>query len=204
MRLSLKILTEIRRCSKDLQKYFEAILKENERLRVENAKLLARTNANSTNSNTPPSSNPFKKLRSLRVKTGKKPGAQIGHKGSTLKINDNPDKVVRHKVDACSHCGRDISGHSAFKHKKHQVIDVMVTRVVTEHQAEVKGCPYCGKQTSATFPYGTGHYVQYGPCYSAMMVCFNQGNHIPYDRLSKISEDIFGIAISLRYTGKYC
>lgn len=196
MHLLPEILQEIRKCSKKLQTYFDDIHAENERLRVENAQLRARINSNSTNSNAPPSSNPFKKPKSLRVKTGKKPGAQAGHKGSTLKTDKNPDKVVRHKVCSCSHCGRDISEHKAYKHKKHQVIDVQVTRVVTEHQTEVKCCPYCGKQTFAAFPYGTGHYVQYGPCYSAMMVCFNQGNHIPYDRLSKISKDIFGIAIS--------
>ena len=154
MHLTLKILQEICKCSKKLQTYFEDIHQENERLRVENVQLRARINANSTNSNAPPSSNPFKKPESLRVKTGKKPGAQAGHKGSTLKTDKNPDKVVRHKVNSCSHCGRDISAHKADKHKKHQVIDVVITRVVTEHQAEVKSCPYCGKQTFATFPYG--------------------------------------------------
>ena len=54
---------------------------------------------NSSNSSKPPSSDGFKrqnKTKSMRKKSGKKPGAQKGHKGSTLKRMDKPDEVVKH------------------------------------------------------------------------------------------------------------
>src|SRR5680860_485814 len=109
MHLLPEIILEIRKCSKKLQTYFENIRQENEWLRVENEKLRARINANSTNSSKPPSSNPFIKPKSLRVKTGRRPGGQPGHKGNTLLIRDTPDVVIKHIADACSHCGCDIS-----------------------------------------------------------------------------------------------
>ena len=44
---------------------------------------------NSSNSSTPPSTERFRKdkTESLRKPSGKKPGGQLGHKGSGLKIN---------------------------------------------------------------------------------------------------------------------
>lgn len=76
VRLTTKIVKEISKCSKKLQQYFVAIIAENKRLREENEKLRQNINKNSTNSNLPPSANPFKKIQSLRAKTGRKPGAQ--------------------------------------------------------------------------------------------------------------------------------
>lgn len=52
-------------------------------------------NKNSSNSHKPPSSENFRKpIQNNREKSDKKPGAQPGHKGSTLTMIDNPDKVI--------------------------------------------------------------------------------------------------------------
>lgn len=80
----LEVILEIRNCSPGTQEYFDAIHRENERLTGENAELRARVSQNSLNSSKPPSSDPFVKPKSLREKTGRKPGGQHGHKGSTL------------------------------------------------------------------------------------------------------------------------
>ena len=191
-----EILLEIRKCSKKLQIYFEEIFKENEQLRAEIEKLRARLNTNSTNSNKPPSSSPFIKPKSLRIKTGRKPGGQPGHKGSTLKISQTPDVVVEHKIDTCSHCGCDIFMEAATVQQTRQIVDVQITPVVTEHYAMSKTCPVCGKVTTAAFPRGVDHYIQYGDTFSSIIICLSKGNYIPYERLSKISKDIFGIAVS--------
>ncbi|OCA97808.1 hypothetical protein BGS1_01905 [Clostridium beijerinckii] len=54
---------------------------------------------NSNNSSKPPSTDGFKKkTKSLRTKSGKKPGGQEGHEGSTLELSDNPDEIEVHGV----------------------------------------------------------------------------------------------------------
>jgi hypothetical protein len=57
--------------------------------------LESRLNQNSRNSSKPPSSDYFFKgkpnPKSLRKKSGKKPGGQKGHSGTTLEMVDNPE-----------------------------------------------------------------------------------------------------------------
>ena len=66
-----------------------------------------RLNKNSQNSSKPPSSDGYKKPRpvSNREKSGKKPGAQPGHKGSGFKLPD-PDVIqdVAHVPEKCRSC----------------------------------------------------------------------------------------------------
>ena len=82
----------------------------------ERTKLLQRDNAilkeklakyenpkNSNNSSIPPSKDenrPFKS-KSLRKKTGRKPGGQKGHKGTTLELTSNPDVTIDHAPEYC-------------------------------------------------------------------------------------------------------
>lgn len=54
--------------------------------------LVNRLGLNSTNSSKPPSTDPNRK-RQTREKTGKKPGGQMGHVGTTLQKVDNPFRI---------------------------------------------------------------------------------------------------------------
>ena len=78
------------------------------------AELEARLAQNSRNSSKPPSSEglakPAPRPRSLRKKTGRKPGGQDGHKGQTLAQVPRPDREVRHEPECCGGCGAGLAG----------------------------------------------------------------------------------------------
>jgi transposase len=72
---------------------------------------IARLPQNSSNSSKPPSTDIYKPRRNknynLTQKTGRKPGSQPGHKGSTMKFcTDGPDQEIEHAVQSCIACGK--------------------------------------------------------------------------------------------------
>jgi transposase len=76
--------------------------------------------------------------------------------------------------------------------EKRQVFDVPKVRMqVTEHQAQVKHCPCCGKETRARFPNGVTQAVQYGAEAKAQMVYLNQEQHIPLKRTCDVFEEFY-------------
>ena len=62
----------------------------------------------SMNSSLAPSTDMFKKNRSLRVKSKLKSGGQPGHKGHTLKMSSKPDKTIELKSRFCSICSSNL------------------------------------------------------------------------------------------------
>jgi ribosomal protein L34E len=68
-------------------------------------KLEARLARDSHNSNKPPSSDGLKlRTRSLRKRSGKTPGGQLGHRGETLHLVRTPDDVLEHRPRVCATC----------------------------------------------------------------------------------------------------
>src|SRR6516162_2697896 len=68
-----------------------------------------RLSKNSHNSHLPPSSDRFvRQPKSLRKKSGKKPGGQEGHPGKTLLFSPSPDEVIVHPVERCEQCQADL------------------------------------------------------------------------------------------------
>src|SRR5207237_3989038 len=87
-----------------------AALREHVALLSERISVLeAQLAKDSHNSHLPPSSDRFhRQPKSLRKSSGKKPGGQTGHPGSTLLLSPTPDQVLVHVVDWCQHCQRDL------------------------------------------------------------------------------------------------
>ena len=75
----------------------EAVIKV---LSAEIAELKAQPHTDSGNSSKPPSKDGFDKPapKSLRGKSGKKPGGQKGHKGNFLSANREPDEIIDRKA----------------------------------------------------------------------------------------------------------
>jgi hypothetical protein len=107
------------------------------RLQAEVVELRRQLGQNSRNSSKPPSSDsPFAKPvpRSLRGKSGRKPGGQQGHPGSTLAQISDPDWMVRHEPGPCDGCGGELADAPEAGMERRQVFDLPPLRVrVTEH-----------------------------------------------------------------------
>ena len=156
-------------------------------------------NKNSGNSSKPPSTDGFKKVnRSLREKSGKKPGAQKGHKGTTLSITREPDEVLEHMHSDCTNCPyRSKCISKACVKETRNVIDVVVeTRVVAHKQLCVKECPLSGTSKEGSFPKNVKANVQYGENLQSLVVAFNTVGAVSVSRIHNILGGVFDIPLS--------
>jgi transposase len=152
---------------------------------------------NSQNSNKPPSSDGLSKPspKSLRARSGRKPG---GHPGQTLQRVKNPDHIFILGLEVCPKChGHGLGKERVLGYESRQVFDLPERPLaVTEHRAEIKCCPHCAEKVRANFPAGVNAPVQYGPRFQSLMVYLNQQQLLPYDRLAQLCEDLFGQPMS--------
>ena len=160
--------------------------------------LESQVNKNSNNSSKPPSSDGFKKkTKSLRTKSGKNPGGQEGHEGTTLELNDNADEIKIHGIDKCDICGESLQDVTPERHIIRQIVDIPEIKVkVIEHRAEVKKCPKCRRKNTGEFPEGITNTVQYGDKVKAVSVYLNQYQLIPFKRGTELISDMFNISLS--------
>lgn len=92
---------------------------------------------NSRNSSVPPSKDENRPLKnqSLRTTSGKKVGGQKGHKGTTLKMVENPDQIINHTPEFCNCCGNDLYNEPEELLLKRQVVDIpAILPKHTEHR----------------------------------------------------------------------
>jgi transposase len=185
----------IQKLSIDTKTIAEAMQKQQELIE----KLQGQIAKDSSNSSKPPSSDGPRKKRtkSLRKKGDRASGGQKGHKGKTLKQVENPDHTVVHGACNCIHCQASLDNVLVTDYENRQVFDIPAIHIeVTEHKAEIKFCPQCGKVNKAVFPDQVTQPVQYGDNVKSHAVYFNNYHHIPVARTGEIFEDVFGHRIS--------
>ena len=169
-----------------------------EALVAENAELRRRLGQNPRNSDRPPSSEGLGKPapKSLRGRSGRKPGGQAGHAGSTLRQVEKPDVVVRHEPWACSACGDGLADAAEVDVRRRQVFEIPpVAAQVTEHQLVTRRCG-CGTETEATAPAAVSAPVQYGPRLAAIVVYLMVAQFGAQKRVAQAVADLFGVPLS--------
>jgi len=145
--------------------------------------LVDKIGLNSGNSSKPPSADPHRRRGSKRTGGIKRPGGQPGHVGSKIEQVATPDVIETFNIDRKTlPKGR----YHRVGYEKRQVIDLVVSRKVTQYQAEIVEDEQ-GNQYVAEFPEGVTKPAQYGAGLKAKAVYLSQQQLIPYDRV----EDYF-------------
>jgi transposase len=162
---------------------------------AEIAELRRQLAASSRNSSKPPSSDGLDKPapKSLRGRSGRKPGGQPGREGRTLRQVAVPDEVVVHEPGACTGCGSTLPADGPpARIIRRQVFDIpQITVRVVEHRLISRRCA-CGAVTQAPAPAGVAAPVSYGPHAAAIAVYLVLGQHLPVERTAGLLAELFG------------
>ena len=154
---------------------------------------------NSQNSSKPPSTDGFVKPqpKSLRKPSGKKPGAQKGHKGTGLKLMKNPDETIEHYPVACEDCPNKLQCTSFKVVSTRYEYDIVLETKLTCHKQMACSCPNKNnKKITGTFPASIRSSMQYGDNLRAFVVTLNASGMIAIKRLHDILKATFNIPIS--------
>jgi transposase len=197
----IKELDSFKRTNVQLQDQIIHLNKENQLLKQKLEKY--RTPKNSGNSSKPPSSDlpKLQKTQSLRTPSGKKPGGQPGHEGTTLKMTNTPDTIQIHSPNYCTCCGEDLSHYQAHFMGHRQVIDIPpIKPIVTEHQVFEVHCR-CGHNNKASYPEGILTSVSYGPGVQSLVSYLSVRQYLPVERITELLSSLCGLSLS---TGGVC
>jgi transposase len=155
--------------------------------------LEARLAKDSHNSSKPPSSDGLKrKTKSLRTRSGKKPGGQLGHRGETLRLVALPDAVVEHRPSACPQCQTSLADVVLRERRQVHELPVAVRLQITEHQALHLRCPACAHVSRGAFPAEAPSRTRYGAGVRALAVYLVEQQHLPLGRVQQLLADLFG------------
>lgn len=173
------------------------------------AALEAERAKDSHTSSKPPSSDLVRKPRSLRGKSGKRPGGRPGHQGHTLELSAAPDAVVEHAPLACAGCGAvfggggvtsegfDGAGRRRVPGERRQVFELPPVRLTcTEHRLLEQRCAACGTWTVGCFPPTVRTTTQYGPGLLGLGVYLTTQHLLPVARAAEVLAALTGQSVS--------
>jgi transposase len=168
-------------------------------LRAEVAGLQQRLAKDSHNSSKPPSSDGVTRTtKSLRKKSGKRPGGQPGHRGHQVLLAETPDVVVVYRPDRCANCHQALPEDAPRWVERRQVQELPPVRlVVTEHQLVHVRCAACGATTAAAAPAGVAAPRQYGPRLRAVATYLVEQQFVPYARTRDVLAEVFGVPLAV-------
>ena len=156
----------------------------------------------STSSKPPSSDSPYKKKprdRSLRQRSGSRPGRQPGAQSSTLKQSPDPDETVFCGPSACGCSGYDLTGEPVLgAAQKRQVFEASPPPppTVVEYQVAARECPACGEVSVGLAPARVTGRVQYGPLVHARAALAVCAHYLPDARAARLVAALTGVKVS--------
>lgn len=192
-------ITRLKTQIEKLQAAVRELHYRNFQLQRRNSELEPLLTKDSHNSSRPPSTDPSwaKRTKSLRRPSGRRPGGQAGHHGSTLTLSARPNRVIEHRPRECRHCHGALADSQVLSHQRQQVLEVVPARLkVTEHQLTVLRCRACGAETKGEFAGSIRSGVRYGPGVKARVLYLQQYQLLPYARTAQAMRDLFGCHLS--------
>lgn len=181
------------------------LTRANQKLTKENKQLKQRLSKyetpdkNSSNSSTPPGkekmrSESKRRTQSLREKSNNPIGGQLGHKGCTREVVDNPDTIIDHHSEYCTECGADLFSSESVLDYTSQEIDIpIIEPVIREHRHYTKVC-YCGCKNRSFSPRRRGgNAIVFGKNVRALVLYYSVVQCIPNQRMQSMLKNIFGI-----------
>ena len=166
--------------------------------------LKGKNNRNASNSNKPSSwdhfSKPNPKPSSINAGNGgskKSSGGQKGHSGTTMKVQDTPDRVENLYPHKCFGCVRFAECLARASEKTARtVVDVEVRTIQTEYRQMSLCCPIDGTEQCGRFPAFAKSTFQYGPTVNAIVTELSSDGSVGMHKISTFMDDAFGIRMT--------
>ena len=178
------------------------LIEANRRLESRIADLEQRLNRNSHNSSLPPSADPpSAPPRPRQAASGRRPGAQPGHAGSSRPLLplEQVDEVVDHWPQRCSSCARPFREEERMETaapQRHQVCELPAIAVsVREHRLHRLRCPACAAETRAELPAKVPRGA-FGPRLQAAVVTLAVRNRVSRRDTTELLRELFGAELA--------
>ena len=195
-------ICNLNRNTEALHQEIRNLKEENKTLRDELAKY-EKPGKNSGNSSTPPSKENMKdeairRTKSLRKPTGRKPGGQQGHEGSTLRMTQAPDETEDVSANYCTKCGASLEDCERILDYVTQVVSIPDLKpIVKEIRHYITVCKECGERIQSHAPRKRGsNAVVYDATVKSLVVYLSVVMFLPYGRIGSFFKEVFGLEIS--------
>lgn len=150
----------------------------------------------SKNSHISPSSDLSRTNQSLREKSDKPVGGQIGHTGHTLEMSDSPDEIKDLYPSFCNNCGASLLEQPSELVARRQVIDIPpIIPITTEYRSFSVICT-CGHHQKGDFPDGVTNHIQYGENIQTLVVYNSIYQYLPFYRLQSFLKQVTSVQLS--------
>lgn len=197
-----KKIKELRLLFREAMDQLEELSAKNEKLEEENIELkkilasnkIKAVKKTSRNSDLPPSKDIGRGSNKVKdSKSSKASGGQVGHKGHTLEMIDNPDKTISLIPDHCFKCGKLLRKGDKTLDYSQQVFDIPpVQHIVTQYDSYKITCD-CGQCNIGTPPDQVSAKTQYGPGIRSWISYLSTYQFLSYPR----TQDFFRVAFNI-------